>query len=195
MKQTQPRKKQLSNDKQRHKRRRRKKKKNKLRILYSNVDGIKDKVNSLETTTEALEIDIVAIAETKQKPPRLQGFGKWRSTERKGRAGGGVGICARECIANKLTKVTNLEQDENNQGVVWTELRITRNQSIYIGCYYRKQEKESEIKREFQLLSSQLSMLKTRGEIMLTTDANAKLEIKEGKYQQDQSRNGKYLKT
>ena len=68
---------------------------------------------------------------------------------------------------------------------------------MYIGCYYGKQEKEkeSEIKREFQLLSSQLSMLKTRGEIMLTTDANAKLEIKEGKYQQDQSRNGKYLKT
>ena len=188
--------KQPCNNKQKHKRRIRKKKTNKLRILYSNVNGIKDKVASLETTTEALEIDIVAIAETKQKPPRLQGFGKWRSTERKGRAGGGVGVCAKESISNKLTKVTNLEQDDNNQDVVWTELTKTKNKKFYIGCYYGKQEKENEneIRREFQLLSSQISMLKTRGEIMLATDANAKLEIKDGKYQQELSRNGKYLK-
>ena len=189
----------LENNKERHTkkkiRRKNKKKMKKLRILYSNVDGIKDKRNHLETTAQACEIDIVAIAETKMKPPKLHGYDTWKSKERKERTGGGVAICAQQEIGQKITKVCDVTEDDE-QDVVWVEINKAKNDKVYMACYYGKQEKdkESEVAKEFEHLSNQISMLKQRGELLLTMDANAKLEINEGKYKQKLSRNGRYLK-
>ena len=164
-----------------------------LRILYANLNGIKDKVKSLEIAAKAYDAHIVAVAETKQLPPRLEGYGNWNSRERKNKGGGGVAITARNDINPKITKVENIEDED--QDVVWVELKKSTKESIFIGTYYGKQETASrdEIEREFDQLNTQINMLQNKGEVILTGDFNAKLEIKEKNHQQKISPNGKHL--
>ena len=68
----------------------------------------------------------------------------------------------------------------------------TNNSAIYVGVYYGKQEHAplEEIKAEFAQLTAQVINLKQRGEIILTGDFNAKLEINDGEITQHKSRNG-----
>ena len=164
-----------------------------LNVLYANANGIRDKMVSIQSAAEEYDAHIVAITETKINPPKLQGYGKWKSKERKQRAGGGVAITARNDINNKVTKVTNLEDDE--QEVVWVELKKNMKDKIYIGTYYGKQEKapREEIEREFSQLSTQISALKKKGEVIITGDFNAKININEGDIKQKLSPNGKQL--
>ena len=67
----------------------------------------------------------------------------------------------------------------------------TNNSAIYVGVYYGKQEHSplEEIKAEFAQLTAQVINLKQRGEIILTGDFNAKLEINDGEITQHKSRN------
>lgn len=70
----------------------RKKGKNKLtnlKLIFANANGIKDKISSVQAVAEEYGAHLVAIAETKQIPPKLEGYGKWKSKERTDRAGGG----------------------------------------------------------------------------------------------------------
>ena len=60
-----------------------------LRILFVNANGIKDKITSLQTAAEEYGAHIIAVAETKQIPPKLEGYGQWKSKERPQKAGGG----------------------------------------------------------------------------------------------------------
>ena len=78
----------------------------KLRIMYVNINGIKDKLLSLEANAEAYEAHIVAVTETKQLPPKLKGYGNWKSKERTGKGGGGVAIAARLDISSKIMTST-----------------------------------------------------------------------------------------
>ena len=164
-----------------------------LRIMYVNVNGIKDKVISLQSTAAAYDAHIIAVTETKQIPPQLKGYGKWKSKERKNKGGGGVAIAARSDINAKITKIDNLEDDD--QDVVWVELKKSQKESLFIGTYYGKQEKHSreEVQKEYEQLNTQINMLKPKGEIILTGDFNAKLKINEGEYVQELSPNGKHL--
>ena len=62
------------------KKRSRNRKKNKLkeiRVLYCNVNGIRGKIKSIETTVKTQAAHIIAIAETKGPPPRIDGYGTW----------------------------------------------------------------------------------------------------------------------
>ena len=171
----------------------RKNKVNKVRILYSNVDGIKEKINSIENEAETCEIDIIAIAETKAKPAKLKGFGKWKSKERTEKAGGGVGICARQNLTSKLTKMENIE--DQDQDIVWVEMGLKANKKVHFGCYYGKQEndKKEVLNKEYEQLDTQLGQITEKGEAMIMADFNAKLEIKDEKYKQTQSKAGDRL--
>ena len=164
-----------------------------LRILYANINGIKDKINSLELAAQLYGAHIIAVVETKQIPPRLDGYGIWKSKERKNRGGGGVAITARNDICSKISIVQNLEDDD--QDVVWVELRKNQKEKVFIGTYYGKQESANrdEVEKEYDQLNTQINMLAPKGEIILTGDFNAKLEIKSDKYSQKISSNGKYL--
>jgi len=164
-----------------------------IRLLYANANGIGDKMISLETAADTYEAHIIAITETKNLPPIAKGYSRWISKERKGRMGGGVAIAVRQDLSSKISKVEDL--GEEDQEIVWIELRITNNQRIYVGTYYGKQENApiKEIEREYSKIRTQISILQTKGEIILMGDFNAKLDINKENYQQTQSRNGKQL--
>ena len=93
----------------------------KLRVLYANVNGINDKVNSLQSAAQLHDASIITITETKQLPPKLEGYGTWISKERKNRGGGGVAITAKNDIYSKISRVVEMEDDDMD--VVWMEIR------------------------------------------------------------------------
>ena len=69
------------------------------------------------------------------------------------------------------------------------------NSAIHIGIYYGKQEQapEEQIKEEFSKLTTQVKKLKQNGEVVLTGDFDAKLEVNKDQSKQKQSRNGKIM--
>ena len=69
------------------------------------------------------------------------------------------------------------------------------NSAIHIGIYYGKQEQapEEQIKEEFSKLTTQVKRLKQNGEVVLTGDFDAKLEVNKDQSKQKQSRNGKIM--
>ena len=71
----------------------------------------------------------------------------------------------------------------------------TNNSALHIGVYYGKQEQapEEQIREEFSKLTTQNNKLKQNGEVILTEDFNAKLEVNNDKAKQNQSRNGKIM--
>ena len=158
--------------------------------MYTNLDGIKGKTKSLEQTATSLNAHIVAVAETKQKPAKLLGYGSWISKERKHKGGGGVAICAKQEYCNKLTKNENL--GEGDQEVLWTEFRNTQKEITNIAIYYGKQEKEKRetIQKEFKDLTTQTLQAKQKGEVIMNGDFNAKLEINTPQIKQSTSPNG-----
>ena len=170
-----------------------KKKVDKIKILYANANGIGDKIKSLQSAAQLYGAHVIAVTETKQIPPKMEGFGNWISKERKKRGGGGVAITARNDLYSKISEVTDIENGDLD--VVWVELQKNQKEKIYIGTYYGKQEteKREEIENEYEMLNTQINMLKSKGELILTGDFNAKIKIKETNYTQMESRNGKHL--
>ena len=71
----------------------------------------------------------------------------------------------------------------------------TNNSALHIGVYYGKQEQapEEQIREEFSKLTTQINKLKQNGEVILTGDFNAKLEVNNDQAKQNQSRNGKIM--
>ena len=129
------------------------------------------------------------------KPPIIQGY-KWINEKtRTHKGGGGVAIAVREDLLHRTQQPQNKET--RNEEATWIQIRTNQNNLLYIGTYYGKQEsdKEETIEEEFTTLTTQINTLKTRGQVILTGDFNAKLEIiKEGTKIQDESRNGKHLR-
>ena len=133
------------------------------------------------------------MTETKQIPPRLKGFGKWRSKERTTKGGGGVAICFKQYLDSRVTKREDLEEEE--QDVVWVDLKTSQKEKLIFGAYYGKQEKEiaEVIQREYSQLDTQLTKLEKEGECVLCGDLNAKLKIDEPNHKQEVSKSGKIL--
>ena len=174
--------------------RKKSKKQTKLKYMLVNLNGIKGKVKSLENNANSANAHIVAVTETKQKPARLQGYGKWISKERTKKGGGGVAICARQDIANKLTKSKNTGNID--QDILWTEFKNTQKEITQLATYYGKQEKEkrSTILTEFQELTTQVNQVKNKGEIIMGGDFNAKLKNDTKNHKQEISPNGTIMK-
>ena len=136
---------------------------------------------------------IIAIAETKLNsiPPKAPGY-TWITKNRQHQTGGGVALLIRDDIKNVASIVTDIEEHE--QEICWVELKL-KNRNLYVGVYYGKQEHSSreEIENQFSQLTTQVAKLKKKGEIILTGDFNAKLEIKRGETVQKMSPNGRAL--
>ena len=130
------------------------------------------------------------------KPPIIQGY-KWINEKtRANKGGGGVAIAVREDLIHRTQQPQNLET--RNEEATWIQIKTNQNNLLFIGTYYGKQETEKEtiVEEEYTTLTTQINTLKTKGEVVLTGDFNAKLRVeKEGECLQEESRNGKLLKT
>ena len=133
-------------------------------------------MKSLITNSNTQQSDIIMICETKGNPPKMDGY-KWHTKNRTSQKGGGVAIAVKTELHKYSSKLDDLE--DNNQEVLWVELKIPKNDIIHLGVYYGKQENEpkEEIEREYSQLRTQIIRLKRKGKIILAEDFNAKLEI------------------
>ena len=164
-----------------------------IKILYTNANGISNKIKSLQTALQNYKPDICSLTETKltTNPPNIKGY-TWEFRNRTTKNGGGVA----QLLADNITKYTNTTQnlDDHNQEIIWTQIK-TGPTIIHMGTYYSPQESctKEEIQRQYNQLSNQIQKLKQTGEIILTGDFNAKLKINNKKVNQNQSRNGRLL--
>ena len=136
-------------------RRRRKKAQGKpLNILYVNVNGIRSKIASLQNAVDQHNSHIVAVVETKGKPPKLQGY-TWESKQGKTNKGG-VAIAIRNDIHKAVTSEPVKEQE--GLEIIWIQLS-TNNSKISIGTFYGKQENVSveESEEEFAKLTAEIT--------------------------------------
>jgi len=167
----------------------------KLKILTINIRGIKSKTNTLENTLLTHGTHIAGITEThlsKGEKINIKGY-KWVGKERKDKQGGGIGFLIRNDIAN-LTETTEPNPNHSTE-TLWLKLK-TRN-PMHIGITYGKQENTQveEIEEQFNELTTQINQLKTKGEVILMGDFNAKVNIDRPTYRQEESRNGTKLET
>ena len=164
-----------------------------MKIMYANANGITGKIDSLKTAAKTHNSHILTITETKIQGdmPKLEGY-EWISKNRTGKEGGGIAIAVRNDLTNNVTRVDDLE--DQNQEVIWVEIR-SGPQKQFIGVYYGTQENSpiEETEREYSQLTTQIHTLQRRGGVILTADFNAKLEINDNHIRQNKSRNGKLL--
>ena len=170
-----------------------KKQKKNINILYANPDGITGKVTSLITAARTAKAHIIGLAETKlnKTHPRVEGY-EWINKPRNNRRGGGVAMLIREDIYHQIETVDDLE--DQDQEILWIKLNTTKSK-VFIGIFYGPQEKCSneEAERQYAQITSQINKLKSKGEVILMGDFNAKLEIDKENVKQELSRNGKHM--
>ncbi len=90
-----------------------------LKILHANINGIGDKINSIQSSAELYTVHIIAITETKQIPPKIQGYGKWIEKQKRNHTGGGVVILVMQDISSIITRVGDL--GEEYQEIRWVK--------------------------------------------------------------------------
>ena len=150
------------------------------------------KVCSLMSVAKANDSHIIALTETKigKITPDTPGY-HWVNGPRD-LNGGGVALLIREDIQHLIKKPPELE--DQDQEIKWIEYTSGKNK-VYIGVYYGPQEKvsEEEAERQYSQLTTQISQLHKKGEVILVGDFNAKLEINNDIVKQKISRNGKYM--
>ena len=174
--------------------RRQKKKGRTLNILYANVRGVRGKIASLQKAAETNQSHIVTVVETKGNPPKLAGY-HWQNKPCKVRYSnnkGGVAIAVRNDLLPSTRKVLDNTGDLD---ILWTEVQAN-NTSLFIGTFYGKQETapKEESEEEFSQLTTQIKRLQQKGEVILTGDFNAKLEIEKENITQKESSRGRLLK-
>lgn len=144
------------------------------------------------SAAKSTDAHIIALTETKlgKITPNTPGY-SWVNGPRDPK-GGGVALLIRDDISHMINKPPDLE--DQDQEIKWIELKCPNN-NIFIGVYYGPQEKvsEEEVERQFSQITSQIIKLKKRGEIILTGDFNAKIEINNNVVKQAMSRNGKIM--
>ena len=180
-----------------HNKRKKKNKKGKkhksINLLYANPDGIMGKVTSLISAAQTTNAHIIGLAETKlnKTHPTVQGY-EWINKPRHNKRGGGVAILIRNDIYPMTQKVEDLE--DLDQEILWVKIDNGKTK-LYVGIFYGPQEKCSneEAERQYAQLTTQINKLKNMGHVILMGDFNAKLEVKNNKIQQEQTRNGKNL--
>ena len=158
--------------------------------MYSNVQGIKSKRNSLINIFEELSPKIALITETQLTEGsgiKIEGytfFGKAREKK----AGGGVGIF----VDNEIKHCTAPHINSRNLEIIWISITRKNLRPVFVGVYYGKQESEgtkADIEAEIGQLTEEILEIQQEGEMILFMDANAKI----GLMKEPVSRNGKLL--
>ncbi len=106
-----------------------------------------------------------------------------------------MAILVRNDIMNKVRTIDKIEDKDIE--ILWIKILKGDKNSVdtIIGVYYGPQESENAEKteRQYNIITTQILTLSQEGDIILTGDFNAKVEIKQQNISQEQSRNGKYL--
>lgn len=168
----------------------------KIKIIYANVNGITSKQKSIEKICTIEKPHIITCAETKTNALPLIPDYTWVTSHKPGQKGG-VAIAARKDIEKKVRESRENNPVTNKIEITWVTLITRPGNNVHIGVIYGKQEGHNieDTQREYDELTSQIMERKLTGDVVLTGDFNAKLDIKDnnGKTMQDQSRNGKFL--
>ena len=134
-----------------------------LTIVTCNVNGIKGKINSLESMLQATKAHIALITDTKlpeKQKINIKGY-KWkRKKTEKNRTGGGVGILVAHEIA-KHDIEDNINDDIEGVETQWLQLEC-RPQNVSIGVFYGPQENEiiEKVKEIYETLDHQINQRK-----------------------------------
>ncbi len=88
-----------------------------------------------------------------------------------------MAIKVRQDIASIVTRLDDL--GEEDQEIIWVNLKKNNRERIFIGTYYGKQKNvpEEEIETEYAHLRTQINTLSKQSEIIITGDFNAKIAI------------------
>ena len=160
------------------------------KILYTNIRGIKGKKNSLISILNDTQPHLFLLTETQIRANVNEKIGEYTlfSRTREDKNGGGVAILVRDDIKDLVTP----HIPSRNIELIWSFIQRKKKRPLFVGSYYGKQEtrtSKNEIERELQLLSEEIEEKSKDGEILLATDANAKI----GLMNEATSRNGKLL--
>ena len=164
---------------------------NKLKIWYTNINGITSKLENLITLMAIDKPHVIILTETKTKRcPNIPGY-TWISQTKPNKAGG-VAVGTRNDITEKAEDVD--VEKEGEIEIAWIRLK-TKIGNVYIGGFYGKQEGEKleTVEHEYSQLNTQMIRLARDGHIVLAGDFNAKLPVESGRTPQKESRNGKIL--
>jgi hypothetical protein len=160
--------------------------------MYTNINGLVSKKDSLQTITNMENPHIITLTEMKTNNcPKIKGY--TRRTQTKPNKAGGIAIAIRDDIINN-TEAIKTEEDDRLE-IAWIKIKAPKT-TIYRGTYYGKQEGELKetVEREFATITRQVLKIKEDGHIILTGDFNAKLPIlKNNTTIQERSRNGKIM--
>ena len=159
--------------------RRSKKKKlsnNKIKILYANDRGLKLKLRDIKMILFETEPDIAAFWETNLKTQEkiaISGY-TWAEKNRQHKEGG-VGYF----IKNLIKKSCIVEQGDNTTTeILWMKLKLKRQENLFAGVLYGKQESKhciKELEEEYEVIErSVYNYTKTNNKIILVGDFNGK---------------------
>ena len=181
------------------KRKQKEKKVDKVKILYTNANGLRGKIESLYSAATAAEADIVTVVETKLDgtSPTLENY-TWVTRNRTRGRGGGVAIAIHNNITKQVSVIENLETDDDTE-IIWVAVKnkiSVKEKNLAIGVFYGPQENENREKVEkiYSVVTSQINSIKQNHEIILTGDFNAKLQVNTNEIVQNESKNGTILK-
>ena len=161
-----------------------------VKIMYTNIRGLKGKKSSLIEHLSAERPHFFLITETlltTDSDIQIDGyifFGRARS----GKLGGGVAILVRNDIQNLVIPHISDREIE----MIWVSYRQKKSKPIFIGCYYGKQESrcsKDEINVEMEKLSEEIQEYRNEGEVIVCMDGNGKI----GLLGEEKSRNGKLI--
>ena len=123
--------------------------KQKIKILYSNANGLKSKLESLCPIIEELDPTIICITEPKIKTYdgaiSIKGYCDPIELRRQNKQGGGIWIIYKKSLKDKIT-VLEVGDDDNEQ--VWINIRLGC-KDIILGLVYGKQESRTRVNSNF----------------------------------------------
>ena len=107
-----------------------------LKIMYTNIRGLKGKRSSLIEQLNAEQPHLFLLTETlllTDFDAQIEGY-TFFSRARTGKQGGGVAILAREDICKNLIPHISDREIE----MIWVSYKIKKCSPLFIGCYYGK---------------------------------------------------------
>jgi exonuclease III len=144
-----------------------------INFYYSNINGIKGKITSLKSTLEDTDADIGILCETHLRSGenlKIPGYTTILKNREGNKKGGGLALLVRNALAPN-TSVTESEKEAEHMF-----LRINTQPPTFVGCFYGKQEHDTEEQAQNAMDSLQLNIdtLRRHGEVLTFGDFNAK---------------------
>ena len=161
-----------------------------LKIMYTNIRGIKGKRSSLIEQLNAEQPHLFILTETLLPTDfnvNIEGY-TFYGKARMGRYGGGVAVLVRDDICKNIIPHISDRDIE----MIWVSYKLKKRPPLFIGCYYGKQEtrcSKEEITVEMGNLSEEIQENLNEGEVLIFMDGNGKI----GLLGEEKSRNGKLL--